>query len=116
MGDEFVTMREAQQILGVSKFKMWQLVRDGELTAYQSPVDRRQKLIRRSDLEALRRPAPIPAEPAKKAAAWSSHAAAGKHLRRRVRMPESGTIIARRRTWSAPLGRPTAGGRRSTSG
>ena len=96
MDDEFVTMREAQQILGVSKFKMWQLVRDGELTAYQSSVDRRQKLVRRADLEALRRPEPIPPESAKKAAAWSSHAAAGKHLRRRVRMPESGTIIARR--------------------
>ena len=66
MADEFVTMREAQEILGVSKFKMWQLVRDGHLTAYQSPVDRRQKLIKRADLDALRRPAPIPAEPAQK--------------------------------------------------
>ena len=62
MDDEFVTMGEAQAILGVSKFKMWQLVRDGQLTAYQAPLDRRQKLIRREDLEALCRPAPLPRE------------------------------------------------------
>ncbi|MDP9364858.1 MAG: helix-turn-helix domain-containing protein [Chloroflexota bacterium] len=69
MGDEFVTMREAQEILGVSKFTMWRLVREGKLAAFQSEVDRREKLIRRSDLEGLRQPRPIPAGEAKKVAA-----------------------------------------------
>jgi excisionase family DNA binding protein len=56
--DEFVTMTEAQEILGVSRFKIWQLVRDGELETFEYPLDRRQKLIRRSDLDALRSPKP----------------------------------------------------------
>ena len=67
---EYVTMTEAQEVLGVSRFKIWQLVRDGELSTYQSTLDRRQKLIRRSDLDALRQPRPHPAtRDAKKAAA-----------------------------------------------
>lgn len=53
-------MGEAQEILGVSKFTVWRLVKDGKLTAYQSEVDRREKLVRRKDLEALRRPKPLP--------------------------------------------------------
>ncbi len=69
MGDEFVTMREAQDILGVSKFTIWRLVKDGKLTAYQSDIDRRQKLIRRDDLERIKRPKPLVVEEAKKAAA-----------------------------------------------
>ncbi len=67
--DEFVSMREAQEILGVSNFTMWRMVRDGELVAYQSRTDRRKKLVRRSDLEALRQPEPIQQDNAKKAAA-----------------------------------------------
>ena len=59
MDDEYVTMREAQKILGVSNFTMWQLVKRGDLTAYQSATDRRKKLIRRADLDALRAVRPI---------------------------------------------------------
>ena len=59
MGDEYVTMREAQEILGVSNFTMWQLVKRGELTAYQSATDRRKKLVCRADLDALRTPRQI---------------------------------------------------------
>lgn len=71
MDGEYVTMREAQEILGVSNFTMWQLVKRGELIAYQSGADRRKKLVRRADLEALRAPRPIDAgeDGAKKAAA-----------------------------------------------
>ena len=69
MGDEFVTMREAREILGVSNFTIWQMVKDGRLTAYQSGTDRRKKLIRRADLDALLQPRPIPREDPKKAAA-----------------------------------------------
>jgi excisionase family DNA binding protein len=69
--DEYVTMREAQEILGVSNFTMWQLVKRGELTAYQSATDRRKKLIRRADLDTLRTPQAItgPEGEAKKVAA-----------------------------------------------
>ena len=59
MRDEFVTMHEAQEILGVSSFTIWQMAKDGRLPAFRSEIDRRKKLIRRSDLEALRSPKPV---------------------------------------------------------
>ena len=68
---EYVTMREAQEILGVSNFTIWQMVRDGRLPAYRSETDRRKKLVRRADIDALRAPKPIgeAAESPKKVAA-----------------------------------------------
>jgi len=59
MGDEFVTMKEAREILGVSGPKIWRMVRDGELIAYQSVQDKRRKMIRRSDLDAQLQLRPI---------------------------------------------------------
>jgi excisionase family DNA binding protein len=77
MDDEYVTMREAQEILGVSNFTIWQMVKDGRLAAYQSGTDRRKKLVRRSDLAALKEPKPIPGLDQKKAVACCNHATAG---------------------------------------
>jgi hypothetical protein len=54
--DEYVTMTEARDILDVSRFKLWQLVKEGKLETFRSELDRREKLIRRADLEALRQP------------------------------------------------------------
>ena len=48
-----ITMKEAQERLGVSSHKMWQLVRDSTLPARPNPLDRREKLIRLTDLERL---------------------------------------------------------------
>lgn len=56
---EFVTMTEAQVILGVSRFKIWQLVKEGALQTFRSDLDRREKLIRRADLDQIRRPRAI---------------------------------------------------------
>jgi DNA-binding MarR family transcriptional regulator len=58
-GDEMsesqhVTMREAASLLGVSHAKMWRLVRDGVLASQRNPLDRRQKVIRRTDIERLK--------------------------------------------------------------
>ncbi len=69
MADEYVTMREAQEILGVSNYTIWRMVRDGRLEAYQSGTDRRKKLVRRSDLDAIRQIEPISEEQRGKAAA-----------------------------------------------
>ncbi|HEV2123844.1 MAG TPA: excisionase family DNA-binding protein [Chloroflexota bacterium] len=66
--DEYVTMGEARELLGVSNFTIWRMVREGRLTAYQSGTDRRKKLIRRSDLDALRAVKPVEVD-TKKAAA-----------------------------------------------
>ena len=56
MQDQFITLQEAEQLLEVSRYTIWRLIRDGELPAYQAPADRRRKLVRRQDVEALMRP------------------------------------------------------------
>lgn len=48
-------MKEAQELLGVSGPKMWRLVRDGDLVAEVDPLDKRRKMLRRSDVMALAR-------------------------------------------------------------
>lgn len=70
MQSDYLGLREAAELMGVSRFTIWRLIRDGQLPAYQSQVDRRQKLVRRSDVESLMQPRRLP-EPdsAKKAAA-----------------------------------------------
>jgi hypothetical protein len=53
MTDEFVTVGEARDLLGISKPKMTQLLREGILTATTSPLDKRVKLVRAADVEIL---------------------------------------------------------------
>ena len=73
MEDEYVTMAEARELLGVSNFTMWKLVKDGQVVAYQSQLDRRKKLIRKEDVVALKTQAPRridPTDQQKKAGGW----------------------------------------------
>ena len=51
----FVTMREARELLGVSNYTIWRMVKEGRLRTYELPTDRRVKLVLRSDLEPLRK-------------------------------------------------------------
>jgi hypothetical protein len=55
MGErEFISVAEARDILGVSKSRIAEMVKHGELgETEQNPVDRRGKLVRRSIVEAL---------------------------------------------------------------
>jgi len=69
MSDEYLSLHEAADLMRVSRFKLWRLVRDGKLAAHQSERDRREKLVRRADVEAIMRPRPLPPVSAKKAAA-----------------------------------------------
>jgi predicted site-specific integrase-resolvase len=50
---DLITLTVARNILGVSRTKIWRLVREGTLTVYVNPLDRREKLVRRSQVEAL---------------------------------------------------------------
>lgn len=50
---EYISIGEAREILGVSKTRIAQMVKHGELTAEQNPVDRRGKLLRRAEVDAL---------------------------------------------------------------
>ena len=56
---EYLTLRQAQERLGVSKTKAWQLVRDGSLPVHADPRDRRVKLVRVEDVERLLQPQPM---------------------------------------------------------
>ena len=67
--NEFVDVEEAAQLLGVTRFTISRLIRAGELTTFVSPLNRRKKLLRREDVEALRQPVPLDPERTKKAAA-----------------------------------------------
>lgn len=51
--EEYVTVREAGEMLGVSKVKMARLLADGVLQAQESVLDKRVKLIRREEVEQL---------------------------------------------------------------
>jgi excisionase family DNA binding protein len=53
MAGEHITVGEARERLGISKPKMAQLIRDGVLATVTSPLDRRVKLVRVADVEAL---------------------------------------------------------------
>jgi len=48
-----VTLKEAARRLGVSRHKVWLLVREGTLPARQNPLDKREKLIPVSAVEEL---------------------------------------------------------------
>jgi excisionase family DNA binding protein len=67
--NEFLDVEQAAELLGVTRFTISRLIRAGELTTYVSPLNRRKKLLRREDVEALRQPVPVEPEGTKKAAA-----------------------------------------------
>ena len=49
--NEYVTVAEAADVLGVNRRTVWRLINQGQLQAITNPIDRRAKLIRREDLE-----------------------------------------------------------------
>jgi hypothetical protein len=57
MAEEFISLTEAQKILGVSRVKMWQLAK--KLTLYTDPLDKRKKLVPRVEVERLKQPEAI---------------------------------------------------------
>lgn len=59
MEDEFLTLKEAAETLGVSRATIWRRIDRGELVAFQSQQDRRERLVRRKDIEAMMRPIAI---------------------------------------------------------
>jgi excisionase family DNA binding protein len=54
---EFMTVAAARELLGVSKTTMTTMLKDGRLKAKENPLDKRQRLVRRADVEALARAA-----------------------------------------------------------
>jgi excisionase family DNA binding protein len=66
--EDYLSMQEAMRLLGISRQTIWRLVRDGKLQTYQLETNRRVKLVKHSDVEALMRPRPIEADEGKAAA------------------------------------------------
>ena len=54
----YMTLKDAGDELGESKTKMSRLVKGGVLPTYSHPLDRRLKLVKRSDVKKLRTPRP----------------------------------------------------------
>jgi hypothetical protein len=50
---EYVTATQARLILGIGKNKMAELIENGTLKTYDNPLNKRAKLIKRSDLAPL---------------------------------------------------------------
>jgi excisionase family DNA binding protein len=67
MSEEYMTLTEAAAALGISRATIWRRIQAGEIAAFQSQQDRRQRLVRRSDVERMLKPTAI--EPGKELAA-----------------------------------------------
>ena len=52
--NDLVAVSEAQRLLGVSHAKIAQLIREGVLRYFPNPLDRRVKLVSRSEVLALK--------------------------------------------------------------
>lgn len=50
---EYITVHEAREMLRVSRSKMARLISEGTLETRDYPLDKRIKLVRRSDVEQL---------------------------------------------------------------
>ena len=59
MREGYLTLVEAARVAGVSRAKLWRMVRSGRLRAYEDPRDARVKLIRRDELDAALQPVPL---------------------------------------------------------
>ena len=53
MSEEFITMKEAMEFLGVSKAKMSRLAKD--LAIYEDARDKRKRWVKKGDIEKLKR-------------------------------------------------------------
>ena len=66
--DDFVTISEAGRIAGVPRSTIYRRIADGALRVYESPINRRVKLVKRADLARLMTPKPVEADEGKAAA------------------------------------------------
>lgn len=56
--DDFLTLNDAAEYLGISRMKLWRLVKAEKLTATTNPLDSRERIIRKSELDKLKAQAP----------------------------------------------------------
>ncbi len=51
MGEEWLTTQEAMAALGISRTRLWQLTKEGLLTAHQRGANRKARYYRRTEVE-----------------------------------------------------------------
>lgn len=51
---DLIATAEARELLGISRFKMAELLRDGVIRHFPDPLDKRVKLVSRAEVLALR--------------------------------------------------------------
>jgi len=54
--DGYLTLAQARERLGISRTKAWTMVKEGILTVYEDPRDRRVKLVRLQDVASVAQP------------------------------------------------------------
>ncbi len=52
--EQYMTVGEAREYLGVGNKKIAKMLKDGTLPSQPDPLDQRSKLVKRSDVEALK--------------------------------------------------------------
>jgi hypothetical protein len=58
MEGDYITVADARERFGLTKYKMTTLINDGAILTYDNPKDGRSKLVKVSDMEALMQPKP----------------------------------------------------------
>lgn len=53
---EYLTLTEAARLLGVSRWTLYRRISEGALTVYESPSNRRIRLVKRADVERMLKP------------------------------------------------------------
>jgi len=56
---DFLTLNEAATYLGVSRQTLWRRIREGVLPVHISEINRRERLVKRADLDRVRTPRTI---------------------------------------------------------
>lgn len=54
MPDTELTVTEGAAYLGVSRNKIWKIIKSGELATRKDPLDERRKLVKKADLQRLK--------------------------------------------------------------
>lgn len=62
MPEELITFKEAKEYLGISRAKMGRLAKEGSLSIYTDPLDKRKKLVPRAEVEKLKQPQAVKKE------------------------------------------------------
>ncbi len=58
MAEEFIKLNEARVHFKIGRPKMKRLIESGTLPTYENPLDKREILIKKEDLEKLKQPVP----------------------------------------------------------